>query len=113
MKGREEEEGEKGRERRGGIKEGLTYRQFIQSSYPSIKSSQPDLKFMIREAQGVNARAFVRFGTSLLFGLIVSVSGLGVSFLELDSRLFRFRNGYELYIISTPTILAPLVLADM
>lgn len=58
---RDEEE----RRNRGLGKSGrLTDRQFIQASYPSIKSSQPDLKFMIREAQGVNARAFVRFGES-------------------------------------------------
>ena len=50
----------------------LTYRQFIQASYPSIKSSQPDLKFMIREAQGVNARAFVRFGESRSIHFILS-----------------------------------------
>jgi hypothetical protein len=54
-----------GKKREGNRRRKLTYRQFIQASYPSIKSSQPDLKFMIREAQGVNARAFVRFGTSL------------------------------------------------
>jgi len=39
-------------------------RQFIQSSYPSIKSAHPGLKFMIREASGVEPRAFVRFGES-------------------------------------------------
>ena len=39
-------------------------RQFIQSSYSPIKSARPDLKFMIREASGVEARAFVRFGKS-------------------------------------------------
>jgi hypothetical protein len=54
----------------------LTDRQFIQASYPSIKSSQPDLKFMIREAQGVNARAFVRFGTSL--PLALPFHGVGI-----------------------------------
>ncbi|GFZ42950.1 hypothetical protein JCM24511_00668 [Saitozyma sp. JCM 24511] len=36
-------------------------RQFIQSQYPSIKSSNPDLKVLIREAAGIEPRAFVRF----------------------------------------------------
>jgi len=62
-----QEKGKRMRER-----ERLTYRQFIQASYPSIKSSQPDLKFMIREAQGVNARAFVRFGKSRSSHCLVS-----------------------------------------
>ncbi|KAK4684103.1 NADH dehydrogenase (ubiquinone) 1 alpha subcomplex subunit 2, partial [Tremellales sp. Uapishka_1] len=36
-------------------------RSFIQSTYPSIKSARPDLKVLIREASGVEPRAFVRF----------------------------------------------------
>ncbi|WRT65346.1 uncharacterized protein IL334_002289 [Kwoniella shivajii] len=36
-------------------------RKFIQSTYPSIKSSNPDLKFLIREASDISPRAFVRF----------------------------------------------------
>lgn len=39
--------------------------QFIQSTYPSLKSAHPDLKIMIREASGVEPRAFVRFGESV------------------------------------------------
>lgn len=37
-------------------------RQFIKASYPAIKAANPDLKFLIREASGVEARAFARFG---------------------------------------------------
>ncbi|ODN77045.1 hypothetical protein L202_05586 [Cryptococcus amylolentus CBS 6039] len=36
-------------------------RQFVQSSYPAVKASNPDLKFLIREASNVSPRAFVRF----------------------------------------------------
>ncbi|EJT53119.1 NADH dehydrogenase 10.5K chain [Trichosporon asahii var. asahii CBS 8904] len=35
-------------------------RQFIKSSYPALKEANPDVKVLIREAQGVNPRAFVR-----------------------------------------------------
>lgn len=38
------------------------YRQFIQNSYKSIKSSNPELPFLVREAQGTPARIFARFG---------------------------------------------------
>lgn len=37
-------------------------RQFIQSSYPSIKASNPTLPILVREAQGTPARVFARFG---------------------------------------------------
>ena len=40
-------------------------RQFIQSSYPTIKSSNPNVKLMVREAAGVEPKAFVRFGAYL------------------------------------------------
>ncbi|WWC59862.1 uncharacterized protein I303_102424 [Kwoniella dejecticola CBS 10117] len=36
-------------------------RKFVQSSYPSIKASNPDLKFLVREASEISPRAFVRF----------------------------------------------------
>ncbi|KAI9632247.1 thioredoxin-like protein [Dioszegia hungarica] len=36
-------------------------RQFVVSNYPSIKSSNPDVKLLVREASGVEAKAFVRF----------------------------------------------------
>ncbi|CAO1620949.1 unnamed protein product [Parajaminaea phylloscopi] len=36
-------------------------REFIQSSYQSIKSSNPSLPFLVREAQGTPARVFARF----------------------------------------------------
>lgn len=37
---------------------------FIRSSYPSVKSANPDLPILIREARGTPARGFVRFGQS-------------------------------------------------
>ncbi|GAA5995623.1 L51/S25/CI-B8 domain-containing protein [Rhodotorula paludigena] len=36
-------------------------RAFIRSSYPAIKSANPDLPILIREARGTPARGFVRF----------------------------------------------------
>ncbi|PWN25433.1 NADH dehydrogenase, alpha subcomplex, subunit 2 [Jaminaea rosea] len=36
-------------------------RQFIQSSYPSLKASNPSLPILVREAQGTPARVFARF----------------------------------------------------
>ncbi|KOS14907.1 hypothetical protein Malapachy_0839 [Malassezia pachydermatis] len=36
-------------------------RQFLSSHYKSIKSSNPSLPFLIREAQNTPARVFVRF----------------------------------------------------
>ncbi|BGP34725.1 hypothetical protein JCM10296v2_006547 [Rhodotorula toruloides] len=36
-------------------------RAFIRSSYPQIKSANPDLPILIREASGTPARGFVRF----------------------------------------------------
>lgn len=38
-------------------------RSFIQSAYPTIKRHNPDLPVLIREANGVPARIFARFGT--------------------------------------------------
>lgn len=35
-------------------------RQFLASHYKSIKASNPNLPFLVREAQGVPARLFVR-----------------------------------------------------
>lgn len=39
-----------------------THRKFLESNYKSIKSSNPDLPFLVREASGTPARAFARFG---------------------------------------------------
>ena len=39
-------------------------RSFIQSAYPTIKRHNPDLPVLIREANGVPARIFARFGAS-------------------------------------------------
>ncbi|GAA6030983.1 hypothetical protein JCM8097_008968 [Rhodosporidiobolus ruineniae] len=39
--------------------EGL--RQFIKTSYAAVKSANPDLPVLIREARGTPARGFVRF----------------------------------------------------
>ncbi|WVQ83471.1 hypothetical protein IAT38_005612 [Cryptococcus sp. DSM 104549] len=36
-------------------------RQFVQSAYPAVKSANPELKFLIREASNISPRAFVRF----------------------------------------------------
>ncbi|KAG8724695.1 hypothetical protein FRC09_015606 [Ceratobasidium sp. 395] len=36
-------------------------REFIASTYPSIKSANPNLPVLIREAQGTPARVFVRY----------------------------------------------------
>ncbi|KAL7419900.1 hypothetical protein Q5752_005816 [Cryptotrichosporon argae] len=36
-------------------------RKFIQSTYPALKSTNPDLKVLIREAAGIEPRAFARF----------------------------------------------------
>ncbi|KAI5117608.1 hypothetical protein M0805_006721 [Coniferiporia weirii] len=36
-------------------------RQFIQTSYPSLKQHNPHLPVLIREASGTPARAFARF----------------------------------------------------
>ena len=36
--------------------------QFIATSYPAIKEARPDLKVLIREASGIEPRAFARFG---------------------------------------------------
>lgn len=38
--------------------------EFIQSSYKNIKSANPNLPFLVREAQGTPARIFARFGES-------------------------------------------------
>ncbi|KAH8096939.1 NADH dehydrogenase alpha subcomplex subunit 2 [Cristinia sonorae] len=36
-------------------------RQFISSTYPTLKQHNPDLPIMIREAKGTPARVFARF----------------------------------------------------
>lgn len=43
------------------------FRQFVVSQYPTIKSSNPDVKLLVREASGVEAKAFVRFGMFPIF----------------------------------------------
>ncbi|WFD26926.1 hypothetical protein MNAN1_001915 [Malassezia nana] len=42
-------------------------RQFILSNFKTIKSSNPQLPFLVREAQGTPARMFVRLGTYTIF----------------------------------------------
>jgi hypothetical protein len=42
----------------------LAHRQFVLSTYPTLKQHNPDLPILIREAQGTPARAFARFGSS-------------------------------------------------
>jgi hypothetical protein len=66
-------------------------RQYIQSSYPAIKKSQPDLKFMIREAAGVEPRAFVRFGTFSFYVslfLLVLVSCVTIAYAGQSLSIF-------------------------
>lgn len=41
------------------------HRKFLETNYKPIKQSNPDLPFLVREAQGTPARAFARFGTYL------------------------------------------------
>ena len=40
----------------------IIYRQFISSTYPTLKQHNPDLPILIREAKGTPARVFARFG---------------------------------------------------
>ncbi|KAJ1305093.1 hypothetical protein OPQ81_000133 [Rhizoctonia solani] len=40
-------------------------REFISKTYPSIKSANPNLPILIREAQGTPARVFVRYERGL------------------------------------------------
>jgi Mitochondrial ribosomal protein L51 / S25 / CI-B8 domain len=42
----------------------MAHRQFVVSTYPTLKQYNPDLPILIREAQGTPARAFARFGSS-------------------------------------------------
>jgi len=41
----------------------IVHRQFVVSTYPTLKKHNPDLPILIREAQGTPARAFARFGS--------------------------------------------------
>lgn len=41
-------------------------RTYIQNNYASIKSSHPELKLLVREASGVEPKAFIRFGKSVV-----------------------------------------------
>lgn len=41
-------------------------RTFLQETYLPLKAANPDLKVLIREAEGVSPRAFARFGASSL-----------------------------------------------
>ncbi|QRV93073.1 ribosomal l51/s25/CI-B8 domain-containing protein [Ceratobasidium sp. AG-Ba] len=40
-------------------------REFISSNYLGIKSANPNLPVLVREAQGTPARVFVRYGASI------------------------------------------------
>ena len=48
--------------------------QFIATSYPAIKEARPDLKVLIREASGIEPRAFARFGKSFVLNFVGSES---------------------------------------
>jgi NADH dehydrogenase (ubiquinone) 1 alpha subcomplex subunit 2 len=41
----------------------IVHRQFVVSTYPTLKKHNPDLPILLREAQGTPARAFARFGS--------------------------------------------------
>ena len=42
-------------------------REFITSTYPSMKQANPDLPILIRQAKGTPARVFARFGACFQF----------------------------------------------
>ncbi|TIA87376.1 hypothetical protein E3P99_03211 [Wallemia hederae] len=66
------------------------FRQFIQSSYPNLKQSNPHLPILVREAEGAPARAFARFGTALIaaeYGLEKNVSLDGLSAGEVTKQI--------------------------
>jgi hypothetical protein len=50
------------------------HRQFVLSTYPTMKQHNPDLPILIREAQGTPARAFARFGSSSIYSCHVLCS---------------------------------------
>jgi len=59
-------------------------RSFVETAYPAIKSANPTLPILIREAAGTPARAFVRFG----HGVEKQASLQGVeSAAEVETRL--------------------------
>jgi len=43
------------------------FREFIEKQYLSLKKEHPTLPILVREAQGVPARLFARFGKCLYF----------------------------------------------
>lgn len=49
-------------------------RQFISSTYPTLKQHNPDLPILIREAKGTPARVFARFGECLSTTVGLSVT---------------------------------------
>ncbi|TIA88869.1 hypothetical protein E3P81_03281 [Wallemia ichthyophaga] len=59
------------------------FRQFVQSSYPNLKQSNPHLPILVREAAGVPARAFARFE----YGLEKNVSLDGLSAGEVTKQV--------------------------
>ncbi|TIC00444.1 hypothetical protein E3Q17_02190 [Wallemia mellicola] len=68
----------------GNRSEGLS-RQFIKSSYPALKQSNPHLPILVREASGAPARAFARFETE--YGLEKNVTLEGLSAGEVTKQI--------------------------
>ncbi|TIB78618.1 hypothetical protein E3Q22_02552 [Wallemia mellicola] len=66
----------------GNRSEGLS-RQFIKSSYPALKQSNPHLPILVREASGAPARAFARFE----YGLEKNVTLEGLSAGEVTKQI--------------------------
>ncbi|KAG9088177.1 hypothetical protein FRC06_002191 [Ceratobasidium sp. 370] len=54
-------------------------REFIASTYPSIKSANPNLPVLIREAQGTPARVFVRYGPSVVVVVFLGLTNAASS----------------------------------
>ncbi|KDN38261.1 putative nadh-ubiquinone oxidoreductase 10.5 kda subunit [Tilletiaria anomala UBC 951] len=64
-------------------------RQYIQSNYSLLKSSNPDLPILIREASGTPARAFARFDR----GVEKSVELEGASASDVEKKLSDLLTG--------------------
>ncbi|KXS18875.1 NADH:ubiquinone oxidoreductase 11 kDa subunit [Gonapodya prolifera JEL478] len=58
-------------------------RNFILNNYPALKSANPELPILVREAQGVEARLFARYG----FGVEKKVVVEGLPESEIEVKL--------------------------
>jgi hypothetical protein len=66
-------------------------RQFVLSNYPALKSSNPDLKVLIREARGIEPRVFARFGETRIRNVTLRWSLTGACFWGCIDRRTRSR----------------------